>query len=33
MKAKPRDFQPATITIHSGPVQDSALELPVIGTP
>ena len=30
MKATPADYKPATITIHSGPGHDSALELPVI---
>jgi hypothetical protein len=30
MTAKPSDFQPATITIHSGPSHDSTLELPLV---
>ena len=30
MKAKPSSYQPATITIYSGPGHDSALELPVM---
>lgn len=30
MKAKPADYQPATITLYSGPGHHSALELPVI---
>jgi uncharacterized protein len=29
MKAKPADYKPATVTIHSGPGHDSALQLPV----
>jgi len=33
MKAKPADYQPATITIYSGTGHDSALEVPVIGAP
>jgi len=31
MKAKPADFQPATITVESGPGHDSSLLLPVVG--
>ena len=31
MKAKPADYQPATITIYSGPGHQSSLELPVVG--
>jgi len=31
MKAKPSDFKPATITILSGPGQDSSVLLPVVG--
>ena len=31
MKAKPADFESATITIESGPGHDSTLEVPVIG--
>ncbi len=30
MKAKPADYQPATITIYSGPGHDSALEVPLM---
>jgi predicted acyl esterase len=30
MKARPRDFQPATITIHTGPGADSQLLLPMV---
>ncbi len=30
MKARPVDYQPATITIHSGPGHESSLELPVM---
>jgi hypothetical protein len=30
MKAKPADYQPATITIYSGPGHDSALQAPVM---
>ena len=33
MEAKPADYQPATITIYSGPGHDSALLAPVISTP
>ena len=33
MKAKPNDYKPATITVEFGPGHDSALEVPVIGTP
>jgi uncharacterized protein len=33
MKARPEDFQSATVTIHSGAGHDSVLELPVIGAP
>ncbi|MGO8757788.1 MAG: CocE/NonD family hydrolase [Terracidiphilus sp.] len=33
MKAKPADYRAATITIYSGPGHDSALEVPVMGTP
>ena len=33
MKAKPADYQPATITIYSGPGHDSALQAPIMSTP
>lgn len=33
MKARPADYQPATITIYSGPGHQSSLKLPVIATP
>jgi hypothetical protein len=33
MKAKPADYMAATITIYSGPGQDSAIEAPVVGAP
>ncbi len=33
MKAKPSDYNSATITIYSGPGHDSALEVPVMSTP
>jgi hypothetical protein len=32
MKAKPPDYQAATITIYSGPGHDSAIDIPVIGS-
>ena len=31
MTAKPKEYQPATITIYSGPGHDSTLQLPVVG--
>jgi len=30
MTAKPTDYQPATITLYSGPGRDSSLELPLV---
>jgi predicted acyl esterase len=30
MTAKPSDYKPATITIYSGPVYDSTLQLPLM---
>ncbi|MGA9061039.1 MAG: CocE/NonD family hydrolase [Terracidiphilus sp.] len=33
MKAVPADYQPATITIYSGPGHHSALEVPLMGPP
>jgi putative CocE/NonD family hydrolase len=32
MTAKPRDYQPATITIYSGPGHDSTLQIPLMNT-
>jgi hypothetical protein len=31
MTAKPKEYQPATITIYSGPGHDSTLQVPVVG--
>ena len=33
MKAKPADYQPATITIYSGPGHDSSLQVPIMSAP
>ncbi len=30
MTAKPEDYQPAAITIYSGPAHDSTLQVPVV---
>jgi predicted acyl esterase len=32
MKAKPRDYRPATITVYSGPGHESSLLVPVMNS-